>query len=185
MIVLRITLLTVILSLACLFTLPPPTTAHSDMQIPMKGIEALLATGVVAKFLQKKKHAGCHRSAGHQHHHHANPHPYHAAPLPPPPPPPPPPHRQHGAPSIKIIVPQRPEVHYVHQQPSRSEPEVSYEEEAYPERTYAQSARLVHHRAMPYPRLPPHLMRQHSTPSYLIARGRRLPPRKNIEVIRF
>lgn len=62
MIVLRTLILTTILFIACWFSLPPTVTAGGHHG-GANGIDILLATGMVAKLLQKKKHGWGGRSA--------------------------------------------------------------------------------------------------------------------------
>ena len=66
MIVLRSLILTTVLFIACWFTLPPVTTAGGmgHHHGGTNGIDILLATGMVAKLLQKKKH-GYHGRSNH------------------------------------------------------------------------------------------------------------------------
>lgn len=99
MIVLRTLVLTTILFIACWFSLPPTVIAGGHHG-GANGIDILLATGMVAKLLQKKKHGWGGRSAqvpigGRAH---ESPYgaqsvrvivPHRSVPAPPPPPPPP------------------------------------------------------------------------------------------------
>lgn len=100
MIVLRTLVLTTVLFIACWFSLPTTVIAGHHHH-GANGIDILLATGMVAKLLQKKKHGHGHGRSAHipiGGRAHESPYgaqsvrvmvPHHSVPAPPPPPPPP------------------------------------------------------------------------------------------------